>query len=64
MDTVKSDDMTEYKDIKEEVKENTPKMAGITGPTVGVLILIVQELREMNEHLKKIADKHIDSGVI
>ena len=56
--------MTEHKDIKEEVKENTPKMAGINGPAVGALILIVQELREMNEHLKEIADKHIDSGVI
>ena len=50
--------MTEYKNIKEEVKENIPKASGINGPAVGALILIIQELREMNEHLKKIADKN------
>ena len=56
--------MTEYKEIIAEAKENTPRMPGPNGYVQGALILIIQELREMNEHLKKIADKHIDSGVI
>ena len=53
-----------YNDIMAEVKENTPLTPGVMGYGIGALILIIQELREMNRHLKKIADKRIDSGVI
>ena len=50
-----------YDEIIKEIKENTPRSSGYT---IGALVLIIKEFREMNEHLKKIADKHIDSGVI
>ena len=58
-----SDNMV-YDEIIKEIKENTPKMPGPSGYTIGAFVLIIKEFREMNEHLKKIADKHIDSGVI
>ena len=55
--------MTEYKDIRNEIKENTPSFAGVNTQVVGALTLIICELRKMNDNLERIS-KRIQSDVI
>ena len=55
--------MTEYKDIRNEIKENTPSFAGMNAQVVGALTLVVCELRRMNDNLERIA-RRIQSDVI
>ena len=59
----RSDNMTRYDDLINESKENIPKLSGVTGPTVGVLIMIVNELRKLNDNLEKMT-KRIQSDII
>ena len=55
--------MTKHTDLIEEVKENIPKLSGVAGPTVGALILVVVELRRLNDNLEKMT-KRIQSDII
>lgn len=53
----------EYRDIINEAKENTPKLSGPTGYTQGALILMVYELRRLNENIEKLT-KRVQSDLI
>lgn len=55
--------MTEHREIKDEIKENTPSFAGINAQVVGALTLVICELRRMNDNLERIS-KRIQSDVI
>ena len=48
--------MTEYKDIKEDMHDNSSLKYGLnTIPSI--LIVIAHELRELNKNLRRLADR-------
>ncbi len=55
--------MTEHTDIKKEIKENTRRWSGINNEMVGAMVLIINELRILNENIEKLS-KRITSDVI
>lgn len=49
--------MTEYKDIQNDVKDNTSYWKGGINSIPGVLMVIAHELRELNENIKILTKK-------